>query len=102
MSTTKRLLAELNAARGLAYPDVGYTYFAGVTGAGGKYRPSVYTIINAGGGVTYSDLNDVSARKRCDKIRAAIETAKRDMDGVTLAHNPARPWFPHEERKDNV
>ncbi|QXN71369.1 hypothetical protein RCGINGERSNAP_101 [Rhodobacter phage RcGingersnap] len=29
---TERLLAELNAARGLKYPDLGYSYFADVKG----------------------------------------------------------------------
>lgn len=70
MSVTSRLLAELNAARGLVYPDIGYSYFGDVKGDG-VFRPRVYTIVQ-GGGVTLSDLNAPSARQRCNKIRAAI------------------------------
>ncbi|UUV43072.1 hypothetical protein RCDORA_99 [Rhodobacter phage RcDora] len=68
---TERLLAELNAARGLKYPDIGYCYFADVKGDG-TYNPRVYTIVNPQGGVTLSYLNAPSPRERCQKIRAAI------------------------------
>lgn len=74
-TTTEKLLNELNAARGLKYPAIGYTFFADVTGDGTNRR-RVYTIINARGGVTFSDLNAATPRKRCDKIRAAIKTEK--------------------------
>jgi len=72
MSTTKKLLAELNSAKGLSYPDIGYALYMDARGDG-NYRPSVYIIINAGGGVTYSSLNATSARARCENIRRAIE-----------------------------
>lgn len=72
-TTTARLLRELNAKRGLKYPDIGYVFFADV-GGDGRYCPRVYKIINADGGVTLSDLNGATARKRCDNIRAALES----------------------------
>jgi hypothetical protein len=75
MSVTDKLLGELNTLRGLEYPDQGFSYFANVAGDGRTYR-SVYTIVNKGGGVTYSSLNAATDRQRCDKIRAAIEDAK--------------------------
>lgn len=75
-TVTEKLLSQLNAARGLKYPDIGYSYFADVTGDGRKHR-SIYTIINAGGGVTYSDMNASNSRGRCDNVRAAI-TMLRD------------------------
>lgn len=70
-ASTKILLAELNAMRGLQYPEVGYCYFADVKGDG-TYSPRVYTIVNPQGGVTLSCLNAPTARARCEKIRAAI------------------------------
>jgi len=76
-SKTDQLLHELNTIKGLSYPDVGYSYFANIKGDGSRpFRRSVYTIISAGGGVTYSPLNATSARKRCENIRAAIRDAK--------------------------
>jgi len=72
---TQRLLAELNLARGLAYRDQGYSYWADVKGDG-TYSPRIWTITNANGGVTLSDLNSASAVMRCNKIRAAIKQAK--------------------------
>lgn len=89
MTTTEKLLIELNAARGVAYPDPGYTYFADVRGDGRNIK-SVWTIL-ASGGVTRSDLNAATPRQRCDKIRDAIAKEKH---GVTLAQNADRPWFP--------
>lgn len=74
-TTTEKLLNELNAARGLKYPDIGYSFFADVKGDGTNRR-RVYTIINTGGGVTFSELNAATARQRCDKIRAAITNQK--------------------------
>lgn len=69
---TDKLLDELNALRGLQYPDIGFSYFADITGDGTNRR-RVYEIINKSGGVRFSELNAATPRKRCDKIRAAIE-----------------------------
>ena len=78
MSVTDQLLRELNTIKGIEYPDVGYSYFADVRGDGSRpVRRSVYSVINPGGGLTYSPLNAPSARKRCDNIRAAIRDAKK-------------------------
>lgn len=101
MSTTKKLLHELNTINGVAYLGIGYMYFADVVGDG-TARPRIYTVINANGGVTLSALNDTNPRKRCTKIRDAIETAKRERDGVTLARNPDRPWFQNEKENKHV
>lgn len=71
-TTTAKLLRDLNARRGKSYPDVGYSYFADVTGSG-VYSPRVYVITNERGGVAYSHvLNGRTARERCNNIRAAI------------------------------
>ena len=75
-STTERLLEELNAAKGLSYPQVGYSYFADVKGDGRNIR-SVYTIVNAQGGVSYSPYNAATPRQRCANIRAAIALNNR-------------------------
>lgn len=74
MRMTDKLLAELNALRGLKYEDPGYSYFADVFGSG-VYSPHVYATL-PGGGVTYSELNGATARERCKKIRAAIDKAR--------------------------
>jgi len=92
MNITQTLLAELNEIRGLTYPMVGYMLYQDVIGDG-VYKPRIYTIINEAGGVTHSDLNKGTARKRCDAIRLAIDEANREAYGVTLAHDPHRPWF---------
>jgi hypothetical protein len=71
MNTTEKLLAEYNRIRGLTYGDIGYTYFADVTGDGRNIR-KVYAIINKGGGVNVSDLHNANPKIRCSRIRAAI------------------------------
>ena len=76
MNVTKKLLKELNEARGLKYPDIGYLYWADVVGSG-IHSPRVYYIINSDGGVTLSEYNAANAKKRCAKIRAAIAEARR-------------------------
>lgn len=71
-------LDRLNAAKGLTSSDIGYSYFADIGGWGGRNRRSVYTIINADGGVTYSSLNG-SPRERLARIEAAhkaVEAAR--------------------------
>lgn len=77
MTTTEKLLNELNALCGKKYPDKGYCMFQDVRGDGRNIR-SVYVIINDGGGVAYSGLNDSSARKRCENIRNAISKQKQE------------------------
>lgn len=74
-TTTEKLLKELNTALGLTYPQVGYQYYADVTGFGGSHRPTIWVIINKSGGVDRSDLNAATSRKRCDNIREAIRHA---------------------------
>ena len=94
-TVTERLLAELNAIRGVKYPQIGYSYFADIRGNGDNRR-RVYVITNENGGVSYSELNGATSRQRCDKIRDAIEAENRKRYGVTLDLDPARPWFPAE------
>jgi hypothetical protein len=72
MKVTEKLLAELNAARGVQYPEKGYSYFADIRGNGGPIRRAVWTIMNGDGGVTRSCLNGKTARETCENIRAAI------------------------------
>ena len=70
---TDKLLSQLNAKRGLVYPMIGYFYFVDLWG--GRPR-KVYQIIGENGGVAYArELNDSNPRKRCAKIRKAIENA---------------------------
>jgi len=52
-------LDRLNASRGVKYPDIGYSYFADLFGGRPRH---VYTIINAGGGVTYASVNGATPR----------------------------------------
>jgi hypothetical protein len=77
MTITDKLLNELNAIRGLSYPEKGYLYFSDIKGDGRNLK-SVWIISNFQGGVNYagSTFNDVCARKRCAKIRAAIAQEK--------------------------
>jgi hypothetical protein len=64
-------LEALNSKLYLCYPEIGYSYFADLWG--GERRPRhVYTIINAGGGVTYSPLNGKTPRETLAKINAEI------------------------------
>ncbi len=70
-TTTDKLLEQLNALHGVKYPEKGYSYFADIKGDGRNIK-SVYTIINEGGGVTYSSLNASTPAKRCQNIREAI------------------------------
>jgi hypothetical protein len=73
MSKTEKLLKELNAARRLAYPDIGYLCYANIRGDGSRpgYK-SIYRIVNAGGGVSLSTLNKRSATRQCQAIGDAI------------------------------
>jgi hypothetical protein len=64
-------LVALNLKLGLRYPDIGYSYFANLWG-GERSQRYVYTIINAGGGVTYSPLNGKTASETLAKINAEI------------------------------
>lgn len=73
---TESLVAQLNAARGLKYSDVGYTYWADVTGSGVS-SPRLWRVINPQGAVTYSTLNAPSARQRCAKLRQAIKESSK-------------------------
>lgn len=68
---TSKLLAQLNAKRGLKYPDIGFLFFADIKGNGTSCN-AIWQIINANGGVTRSELNARSKRQQCDKIRAAL------------------------------
>ena len=83
MNETERLLSLLNKENGVEYPQVGYTFLADIAGYG---RKKVYRIVNTAGGVVCSNLNDPSPRKRCDKIRTALEEAKR-MKLLPLMHD---------------
>ena len=73
-----RALKAMNDARGVVYPQRGYTYWADIRGDG-RYRPGLYVIINEHGGVTNSTL----ARKTRRETLAVIErmTAKA-RDGI--------------------
>lgn len=69
---TDELLAILNEARGFKSRDIGFSFFADIKGDGRDIR-SVYTVINAGGGVTYSHMNAGSPKGRIQRIQAEID-----------------------------
>lgn len=75
MTTTQKLLDELNALRRVEYPNIGFSFFADVAGMGYDRR-RIYTIVNENGGVTFSHMNAVNPRKRCENIRAEIERVR--------------------------
>lgn len=70
-----KALDELNAKRGLVYPQVGFLYFADVRGDGDKVNRRVWQIVNASGGITYSDLNARLSKLTLAKIRERINEA---------------------------
>lgn len=86
-----KALAGLNAARGLAYPERGYSYFADVKGDGAS-RPSVWVIIGDAGGVTWSPLNDLSRAETLANIAAATQTAPAYVKGRRAALHCRRQY----------
>lgn len=96
-TTTERLLDELNKINGLEYPAIRFSYFADIKGDGRNIK-SIYTIINAGGGVRYSTLNAETPHKRCAKIRAEIDIRKAlaPEKEKPLNHTPTQTgrWSP--------
>lgn len=81
---TQALLGELNAARGLKYPSVGYVYFADIKGDGQKHY-AVWEVITLGGGVRRPSLNHRSGKVRCAMIRkeiAGIKAPQRRRKGL--------------------
>lgn len=67
-------IQRLNFARRLTYPMIGHLRFADIKGDG-VYRPRVYAIINAGGGVCYSELNGADYSATLANILKATELA---------------------------
>lgn len=68
-------LKTLNEKRGFAYPEVGYCYYGDIKGNRRNIK-SLYTIINANGGVTRSNLNGYTMRETLGNIERSIETAR--------------------------
>lgn len=71
-SIIANLLKQLNATRGLKYPQIGYTYYADIRGNGVPHR-YVYVIVNEGGGVRYSDLNGSTPRGTARLVRTMLK-----------------------------
>lgn len=68
-------LDALNAAKGTSgLRALGRSYYADIKGDGSNRR-SVWTIINADGGVTYSSLNGRTARETLRNIELATKGA---------------------------
>lgn len=77
MTTSAKLIKQLNIALGLKYPEIGYHLYQDVAG-NGIAKPRIYVVTNSSGGVSYSgELNDTNPRKRCENIREAIRQAPR-------------------------
>ena len=70
----------LNAARGVVYPEKGYTYFADVRGDGTS-RPSLWVIINEHGGVASSTLNRAT-RKETLAVVERMTAKARDIEFI--------------------
>lgn len=68
-------LDTLNTAKGLAYLNIGYAYYADIKGDGRNKR-HVYVITNAQGGVSFSEMNGATMRKTLDLINAQIARVK--------------------------
>lgn len=82
---TEIALEALNDARGLKYPDKGYSYFANVAGDGRNYC-SIFTIVGDAGGVTYSGLNHIHAPRQIAQIEHATRIALSDhLDSLRKA-----------------
>ena len=69
-----KALDDLNAARGLAYPAIGFACYANLWGDPVRAR-RVYAICNVNGGVTNSPLQMRSARATLAAIRNATRAA---------------------------
>lgn len=62
----------LNRKRGLSMSNqIGWHYWADVRGEG-RYRPRVWVVVNAQGGVSSSDLNRPTRRGTYDAIQRLI------------------------------
>jgi hypothetical protein len=68
-SDVTKALAEFNRISGLAYPAIGYVYYADVAGMSNVYRPKCYRITNEHGGVSLAyDLQGSTIRKTLANI----------------------------------
>lgn len=67
----------LNTARGVVYPQKGYTYFADIRGDGAS-RPSLWVIVNEQGGIASSTLNR-STRKETLAVVERMTKKARDQ-----------------------
>lgn len=70
MTVTQKLVDAINTRKNLSYPQKGYMLFQDVKGDGRNIK-SLYVITNDGG-VSYSELNAATPRKRCAKLRAFL------------------------------
>lgn len=73
MTVTQKLVDAINTRKNLSYPQKGYMLFQDVKGDGRNIK-SLYVITNENGGVSYSELNAETPRKRCQKLRAHLES----------------------------
>jgi len=89
MTTTDKLLDELNESKGLTSEKAGYAYFADIKGDGRNLK-SVYTVYK--GGVIYSNLNAATPRKRCQQIRMAIQQTRLVMLESMLQFEKIFKW----------
>lgn len=68
MTVTQKLVDAINTRKNLSYPQKGYLLFQDVKGDGRNIK-SLYVITGDNGGVSYSELNASTPRKRCAKLR---------------------------------
>ena len=82
---TDLALGALNEARGLKYPDIGYLYYANVTGDGRSpaYR-SIWCIVNAEGGIVRSHFNTTSSKAALALIAFSLTLTKSEAFAVIL------------------
>ena len=84
-----RACGAYNRAKGFTeWNSIGRLSFGDVGGFGGRFVPRLWVVINDRGGVGRAyDLQGTTHAK-------TIENINRAAFGVTLANDPARPWFP--------
>ena len=70
-STIDKLCEAINKARNVAYPEIGYLYFADVWGDGRNVR-RVYSVCNNLGGVTRCH-NAASYKQTAQNLRQVLE-----------------------------
>jgi hypothetical protein len=79
--TIDNLCEQINNARGVVYPQVGYLMYANIAGDGRRHR-TVYAVINPDGGLC-AVHNSYSTRVTVSNLRRVLA----DTKGLTTLHD---------------